>query len=66
MNERPIEAVIAEMVNSDMLRIVINDGELSLQVAELYKNKEVATNKEGVHIFELGDETSVNNLKEDN
>lgn len=65
MNERPIEQVIADMVNSDQLRIVMNNGELCLQVVDLYRNEEISTNKEGVHIFELSDEMSVNNLRED-
>ena len=66
MNERPIEQVIADMVNSDQLRIVMNNGELCLQVVDLYRNEEISTNKEGVNSFEFGGETSVNNLKEDN
>lgn len=66
MNERPIEQVIADMVNSDQLRIVMNNGELCLQVVDLYRNEEISTNKEGVNSFGFGDETSVNNLKEDN
>ena len=66
MNERPIEQVIADMVNSDQLRIVMNNGELCLQVVDLYRNEEISTNKEGVNSFEFSDETSVNNLKEDN
>ena len=39
MNERPIEQVIADMVNSDQLRIVMNNGELCLQVVDLYRNE---------------------------
>ena len=66
MNEIPIEQVIADMVNSDQLRIVMNNGELCLQVVDLYRNEEISTNKEGVNSFEFGDETSVNNLKEGN
>ncbi len=58
--------VLLDKVKNEQLRIVVDDGEIVLQVVDLYRNEEVATNNEGVHFSELSDKTSANNLKEDN